>query len=65
MKHNINKPINIKEIELIILELSKSKSLGPDDFIDKFYQILKELTQYLQENARGRNISHFMKLVLF
>lgn len=46
MKHNINKPINIKEIELIILELSKNKSLGPDDFIDKFYQILKELTQF-------------------
>lgn len=45
--------VTIKEIEFIIKNLQKKKSLDPDCFIRELYQIFKEeLTQSLTENTR-------------
>ena len=38
----MNKPIKIVEIKIVIKRLPTSKSIGPDGFTDKFYQIFRE-----------------------
>ena len=38
---NINRPITNKDIESVIKNPSRKKSLGPDGFIGKFYKMLK------------------------
>lgn len=56
---HLNSPVTIKEIELIIKNLRKKKSPGPDFFIRELYQIFKEeLTQSLPENTRIGSIFH-------
>ena len=45
--NNLNSPITIKEIKLIIKNLPKEESPGPDRFIREFYQMFQELTQSL------------------
>lgn len=39
---NLNRPISIKEIELINNNLPKQKVQGPNGLTDKFYQTYKE-----------------------
>ena len=65
---NINRLITSTEIETVKKDLLKNKSQGPDDFLGKFYQMVRqELTPILlnfnlfQKNCRG---SKTPKLIL-
>ena len=40
-KENLNRPITSKEIKLVIKNLPKNKSSGPDGFPGEFYHLRK------------------------
>ena len=39
---NMNRPVTSTEIETVIKNLPTNKSLGPDGFTGKFYQMFRE-----------------------
>ena len=56
----MNNPIISTEIEAGIKNLSKNKSLGPDDFMGEFYQTLREkLMPILPKLKKLQRKEHF------
>ena len=60
---NINRPITSNEIETLIKNLPRNKSLGPDDLTGEFYQRFREeltpiLLKLSQKTAEGGTVQN-------
>ena len=64
-RNNLNRPITVKFLKLIINNLPYRKALGPDEFTTEFYQTFKEEIIPILYNLRKQKIQNTSSFIFF